>query len=104
MPREFAARLPEFEIHHVIDCGWRHVKNGELLKLAEIKGFKALLTKDGNMPYQQNLTGRTIALLILRPRTQLIDDLLELAIQIPLTLKNLQHGEVRLIRADNIKG
>ena len=39
--------------------------NGDLLNAAEQAGFEMLITADKNMRYQQNLTGRKIALVIL---------------------------------------
>ena len=42
--------------------GWGGVKNGELLKLAESE-FDLFITSDQNLRYQQNLSGRKIAIL-----------------------------------------
>lgn len=44
---------------------WETLENGELLKAAEAAGFDVLLTPDKNIRYQQNLTLRTIALVVL---------------------------------------
>jgi len=41
------------------------ISNGALLKLAEGAGFDLLLTTDKNVRYQQNLSGRKIALVVL---------------------------------------
>jgi hypothetical protein len=45
--------------------GWDTLKNGELLLAAELAGFEVLLTTDKNMHYQQNLSGRKIAVVVL---------------------------------------
>jgi hypothetical protein len=45
--------------------GWGRLKNGELIRRAEESGFEVFVTSDHNLSYQQNLTGRRIALLIL---------------------------------------
>ncbi len=45
--------------------GWGRLKNGELLSAAEAAGFDVLVTTDKNMRYQQNLTGRKIAVIVL---------------------------------------
>jgi predicted nuclease of predicted toxin-antitoxin system len=54
---------------HVVDTafsqGWDTLKNGELLTAAEAAGFEVLLTTDKNLRYQQNLTGRKIAVVVL---------------------------------------
>jgi hypothetical protein len=42
--------------------GWRGVENGELLRLAENE-YDLFITSDQNVRYQQNLTGRKIAIL-----------------------------------------
>jgi len=53
--------------HEVItayEMGWSALKNGELLKAAEAQ-FEILITTDRNLSYQQNLTGRQLAILVL---------------------------------------
>jgi hypothetical protein len=45
--------------------GWRDLTNGELLSAAEQAGFDLLLTADINLRYQQNLSGRRIAIVAL---------------------------------------
>ena len=45
--------------------GWDMFRNGELLAAAEAAGFNVLVTTDKNIRYQQNLTGRTIAIIVL---------------------------------------
>jgi hypothetical protein len=42
--------------------GWGGIKNGDLLKRAEGE-FDLFITSDQNIRYQQNLTGRRIAIL-----------------------------------------
>src|SRR5271157_5634408 len=48
-----------------IERGWDRLANGELIAVAEAAGFELLLTTDKNMRYQQNLTGRKIAFVVL---------------------------------------
>ena len=48
-----------------IERGWQRTSNGELIAAAETAGFDVLLTTDKNLRYQQNLTGRTIAFVVL---------------------------------------
>jgi len=43
-------------------CGWGGIKNGDLLRLAE-KDFPLFITSDQNLRYQQNLAGRSVAIL-----------------------------------------
>ncbi|HQX50372.1 MAG TPA: hypothetical protein PLY87_15145 [Planctomycetaceae bacterium] len=46
--------------------GWGSLANGELLDAAERAGFELLVTTDQNLQYQQNLTARRIAIVVLR--------------------------------------
>jgi hypothetical protein len=45
--------------------GWSTLLNGELLRAAEKAGFDVLLTTDTRIPYQQNLEGNKIAIVVL---------------------------------------
>lgn len=45
--------------------GWSSLNNGELIAAAEAAGFEVLVTTDKNLKYQQNLTGRCIAIVVL---------------------------------------
>lgn len=47
------------------DLGWDRLKNGALIKAAESAGFEVMVTSDKNIRYQQNLSDRKIALVIL---------------------------------------
>ena len=47
------------------ELGWQGLENGALLDAAEQAGFDLLLTCDQNVRYQQNFTGRKIALVVL---------------------------------------
>jgi hypothetical protein len=45
--------------------GWSRLKNGALLTAAEETGYELFITADQEITYQQNLTGRKMALLVL---------------------------------------
>ncbi|MBL8240802.1 MAG: DUF5615 family PIN-like protein [Bryobacterales bacterium] len=75
LPRKLAAHLIGHECRTVVQCGWSGKKNGELLALADSL-FDVLLTLDKNLPYQQNLDTKGIAVLIVRARSNRIQDLL----------------------------
>ena len=57
--------LPGHEIATAFERGWHTLQNGELLAAAETDGFEVFLTADQNLRYQQNLTGRRIAVAVL---------------------------------------
>jgi hypothetical protein len=45
--------------------GWDRLENGALLTVAEEAGFEVFLTADKNLRYQQNLSTRKVALVVL---------------------------------------
>ena len=57
-----------FTSHHVstaYELGWATLKNGELLAAAESNGFEVFVTTDASLAYQQNLSNRKIAIVVL---------------------------------------
>jgi hypothetical protein len=64
-PRGIARSLAGHDVREAKAQGWDRLTNGELLAAAEEAGFDVLLTTDKNIRYQQNLTGRKIAIVIL---------------------------------------
>lgn len=77
LPRKLAGHIIGHNCLTVVECGWSGKKNGELLSLADPQ-FDVLLTLDKNLPYQQNLDTARIAVLIVRARSNRIQDLLPL--------------------------
>ena len=63
-PRVVKKCLPELEINTVQEMGWAGIKNGELLRLAEAQ-FDVFITTDKNLRYQQNLSQRKLAFVLL---------------------------------------
>ncbi len=64
-PSGVARYLAGHDITKAKECGWERLTNGDLLAAAEQAAFDLLLTDDKNMRYQQNLSGRKIALVVL---------------------------------------
>jgi hypothetical protein len=64
-PRGIARSLQGHTVTKAKDRGWDKLTNGDLLAEAERGGFDVLITADKNMSYQQNLSGRRIALVVL---------------------------------------
>ena len=75
--------------------GWSTLENGELLSAAEAAGFEVLITTDKNLRYQQNLTNRKIAVVVLTatswPRVQKIEGKILQALQ---TIKSNDYLEI----------
>ena len=69
MPAGTAHALPEHEVIQAIQRGWHRISNGELIANAENDGFDVLLTGDKRMRYQQNLTSRRIAIVVMSNAT-----------------------------------
>jgi hypothetical protein len=64
-PRGIAKALLGHTIQEARSQGWDTLRNGELLDAAEAAGFEVFLTTDRNIRYQQNLTDRKIAIVVL---------------------------------------
>jgi predicted nuclease of predicted toxin-antitoxin system len=86
IPRKLKASLSKHECKTVPEEGLAGKKNGELLAIAEQLGFGALLTPDRGIEYQQNLRPRTLAIVLIRAKSNRTADLL---LHIPETLKVL---------------
>ena len=53
------------EVRTAAQQGWDTLRNGDLILAAEEAGFNVFLTTDKNIRYQQNLTGRRIAIVLI---------------------------------------
>lgn len=69
--------LGPHEVVTVTYMGWTGLQNGSLLRAAEESGMEVLLTGDQTLSYEQNLTGRRLAVVALS------------AIQLPILKENL---------------
>jgi predicted nuclease of predicted toxin-antitoxin system len=74
MPRIlFDENVPDGIRRHLIghtvetapELGLADLTNGDLIEAAEKAGFDIFITADQNLAYQQNLTGRRLALIVL---------------------------------------
>lgn len=64
-PRGVASALAGHVVEEARSHGWDALRNGELLDAAEAAGFDVFVTTDRNIRYQQNLTGRRLAIVVL---------------------------------------
>jgi predicted nuclease of predicted toxin-antitoxin system len=67
-PAPLRHALPGHAVSTAYEMGWASLTNGDLLDAAE-RSFDVLVTTDQNLSYQQNLTGRRLAVLILPTTT-----------------------------------
>jgi predicted nuclease of predicted toxin-antitoxin system len=56
--------LAAHQVSTAFELGWSNLENGDLLRAAE-EQFDLLITTDQNLPDQQNLAGRRLAILVL---------------------------------------
>jgi predicted nuclease of predicted toxin-antitoxin system len=82
----------------VQEAGWAGKQNGELLKLAET-AFDVLVTLDTNLRYQQNLTGRTISIVVLQSSSNCLDHLRQFFPACLSAIEKINPGEI--IRVGN---
>jgi predicted nuclease of predicted toxin-antitoxin system len=58
--------LSTHQVRTFVEMEWHpQLENGDLLNAAETAGFDVMVTADQNIGYQQKLTGRKLALVIL---------------------------------------
>jgi hypothetical protein len=64
-PVPLRKHLAAHQVTTTFELGWNNLKNGELLQKDEENGISVLVTTDQNLRYQQNLTDRKIAIVVL---------------------------------------
>lgn len=57
--------LPEHEVETAFERGWSDLKSGDLPRAAEAEGFACFVATDQTLGYQQQLAGRTLAIVVL---------------------------------------
>jgi predicted nuclease of predicted toxin-antitoxin system len=77
----------------VRQAGFGSKKNGELLSIAEGR-WDVLLTSDRNIKHQQNMTGRTVSIVILRAKSNRLKDLLPLMPGCSEALRSILPGQI----------
>ena len=93
LPVDFRASFPDHEAHTVEWAGLKGKKNGELLQSAERAGYEVLLTVDQALSRQQRIPSR-LAVILIRSRTNQIEDLLALVDAISQALKAVRPGRM----------
>jgi hypothetical protein len=93
VPRKFKKSLAGHNCETVPEAGLAGLENGQLLLAAEDLGFEVLLTIDTGIEFQQNLTGRRIAVLLIRARSNRLSDLLPCAAECLAALRAIKPGQ-----------
>ena len=92
-PRQLRRHLVGHDVDVAEERGWATLVNGALLDRAEEAGYEVVITADKNMPYQQNIASRSLALIVLGAnRWPLIEPRID---DVRVALEGVQPGEVR---------
>ena len=76
IPRRLAGFFPNrFSISTVAEMGWSGTANGALLRLAAEQQFRALITADRGIAYQQNPSTLPIAVVVMVAHRTRLNDL-----------------------------
>lgn len=89
-----AARAPNHTVQTVPEMGWAGKENGELLALAESR-FDVFVTVDQKLKYQQSVSGRQIAVVVLVAKRNKIEFLRPLVAELERVLLEVKAGELR---------
>ena len=99
-PAPLARFLQRHEVVRADELGWQGLDNGAWLDAAEQAGFDLLLTCDQNVRYQQNLTVRKLALVILSSNHW--PTLRRIALRIATAVDFVQTGQIVKIDVGNL--
>ncbi len=97
LPLDFRHSFPVHQTHTAEWAGLKGKKNGELLRAAEDAGYDVLLTVDQGMLHQQRSINRRISIVVIRSRTNQLEDLLPFADAISQLIENIREGETTAI-------
>lgn len=93
LPLDFRHSFPSHDAHTAQWAGLKGTKNGKLLRAAEAADYDVLLTVDQGIPHQQRSAGRKLSVILIRSRTNQIEDLLPLVGAILQTLSMIEPGQ-----------
>ena len=57
--------LSNHSVDTAFERGWSHLQNSELLQASEQDGYQLLISTDQNLRYQQDLSDRQLAIIVL---------------------------------------
>ena len=97
VPRKLKHSFSDHECFTVPEAELAGEENGELLRLAEQRGFQIFPTVDKGIEFEQNVTRRSLAVLVVRARSSKLKDLLPHLPEILQRLRSIRAGEVTRI-------
>lgn len=92
LPQQLRHHLTGHYVATVTYMGWQGYKNGDLLDVAEAR-FDVLVTMDQNLPYQQNVSKRTLAVLLVGASDNRLETLLPFVSHVLGALTEIQPGQ-----------
>lgn len=94
LPLDFRHDFPGHDVHTAEWAGFKGKKNGELLQAAQAAGYEVFLTVDQGIPHQAPLGSMTIAVVVLRSRTNQLEDLRLLTDAVLEALESISRGRI----------
>jgi predicted nuclease of predicted toxin-antitoxin system len=94
LPRRIKSHFSEHDCRTVPEAGLAGKRNGQLLALAEQQKYEIFLTMDEGMEYEHNLRGLSLAVIILRAKSNQLADLLPYVSDCLEQMKSIKPGEV----------
>ena len=98
-PKRLLLDFTGHDVQTVDDAGLKGLKNGALLQQASSE-FDVLITVDQNMPFQQNAANLSIAIVILKARSNRYSDLRALVPRVLEILPNINAGQIVTVREE----
>ena len=98
LPHDIGSELSGHDVLTVQGLGWAGIRNGELLQRAGGK-IDALLTMDRKIERQQKLDSLSFGVIVIRARSNRVDDLRPLVGDILAALKMLKPGMLQHVGA-----
>ncbi len=93
LPKGMAKLLADHVVATVPQMGWAGVKNGELLRLISKSGkFDIFVTVDKKLPSQNQSTTHPFAIVVLRAKSNRLDDVLKFAPEILQKISSFMPG------------
>ncbi len=89
----------EFDVRAVLEVGWGSLENGALLRAAE-REYDVFVTMDRGIPHQQNVPRLKIGIVVVRAKSNRLEDVSPLVPQIEAALRVSKPGTVVYASAD----
>src|SRR5947209_1953075 len=93
VPRPLKRSLTGHTVRTVPDMGWSGQRNSQLLQSCDAEQVDVLVTVDRSMAKQQNLKNFRVSVVLLKAKSNTVDDLVLLVPQLIAALLKIQPGQ-----------